>query len=345
MSLRFNRGRRAFTLVELLVVIAIIAMLVTLLLPAVQSAREAARRTQCTNHLKQIGLAAMNHESALGALPSGGWGKEWTGDPNRGFGPDQPGSWQFNILPYIEYADVHGLAKGFTVGSAEYERGSQLMHETAIPAFHCPSRRDAVILPGGWAVCYNSDSNKLPRFAKNDYAANAGDGRENSGDRYAIPTSYDQADNPAYTWSATNDPTDPLYCSGVVYYRSHVTFAKISDGTSKTIFAGEKYLRPESYNYVQATFGDNQSLYTGFEWDNTRLTRYVEGDPNSEIYYPRQDRANYDNVRAFGGPHPAGFVAAICDGSVRTIGFDVDPEIFRRVGNRHDGLVASLESL
>ena len=337
--------RTAFTLVELLVVIAIIAMLVSLLLPAVQSARESARRTQCINHLKQMGLGALNHESAHGVLPSGGWGKEWTGDPNRGFGPDQPGSWQFNIMPFIEESAVHDLAQGTPHGSAGYEDASRQMHLTALATFHCPSRREAVIVPGGWNTCYNSNSNKLPEFAKNDYAANAGDGRENSGDRYEIPGSYVQADHERWEWTPTNDPTTPLYCSGVVYYRSNVSIAQISDGTSKTIFAGEKYLRPESYNYGLPSFGDNQSLYTGFEWDNTRLTRYVEGDPGSEVYLPRQDRVGYVNVRAFGSPHGNGFNAVICDGSVRTISYGVDSEAYRRAGNRRDGQPVSLESL
>jgi len=214
-----RRHRAAFTLVELLVVIAIIAMLVTLLVPAVQSAREAARRTQCVNNLKQMGLASLNHESAQNAMPSGGWGKEWTADPNRGFGPDQPGSWQFNIMPFMEYGDVHDLAKGKAFGTAQYEEASARMHAVAVGAFYCPSRREAIVYRGDWRVCHNSKANKLREFAKNDYAGNAGDGKENSGDRFAIPTSYEEADRAGWEWTPTSSSESVFYCSGITYYR------------------------------------------------------------------------------------------------------------------------------
>ena len=100
-----------FTLVELLVVITIIGILIALLLPAVQAAREAARMLQCQNNLKQISLAALDHEHINGWFPTGGWGYNWVGDPNRGFGRDQPGGFFYNCLPYMEQQALHDLAQ------------------------------------------------------------------------------------------------------------------------------------------------------------------------------------------------------------------------------------------
>ncbi len=105
-------ARRGFTLVELLVVIAIIGILVAVLLPAINSAREAARRTQCLDNLKNIGLAANNHVSTHSFFMTGGWGWSWTGDPDRGFNERQPGGWLYNLMPFLDEGALHDRGKG-----------------------------------------------------------------------------------------------------------------------------------------------------------------------------------------------------------------------------------------
>ncbi len=131
------KTRKAFTLVELLVVIAIIGILIALLLPAVQAARESARRLQCSNHLKQIGLACLNHESAFGVLPDGGE-RYWLSRTINDGTPAQAGkqNWGvfYQILPYIEQKNVWSLASDADIRS------------TPIAIYFCPSRRAPEVL-------------------------------------------------------------------------------------------------------------------------------------------------------------------------------------------------------
>ena len=126
-------------------------MLVTLLLPAVQAARAAARRVQCINTMKQFGLAAMNHESAYGFLPSGGWGWGWVGDPDQGPGREQPGGWVFSLLPFYEEQGVYGIGAGMTAEQKRQENSR--MFSTVIATMNCPSRRENRALSYSSSVC------------------------------------------------------------------------------------------------------------------------------------------------------------------------------------------------
>ena len=119
--------------------IAIIGILIAMLLPAIQAARETARITQCKNNLKQIGLAWQNHHNAYKHFPTGGWGYFWTGDPDRGFDKLQPGGWAYNILPFIEETAVHDIGKGQTYPAKATTLVQQL--QTPVKGFACPSRR------------------------------------------------------------------------------------------------------------------------------------------------------------------------------------------------------------
>ena len=131
--------RRGFTLVEMLVVVAIIGILIGLLLPAIQAARESGRRLQCINNLKQISLAMLNHENATKHFPTGGWGRMWVGDPDLGNNDRQPGGWIYNTLPYLEQGILHNMGTGMS-GNDKLDALAKMM---AVPLteFTCPTRR------------------------------------------------------------------------------------------------------------------------------------------------------------------------------------------------------------
>jgi prepilin-type N-terminal cleavage/methylation domain-containing protein len=169
---RIFRNRSGFTLVELLVVIAIIGILIALLLPAVQAAREAARRTQCSNNLKQIALGFVTHEDSIGHFPTGGWGHRWFADPNAGYDQKQPGCWPYNVLEYIEQSGLREIAKG----SPNVPVDIVQILTAKLPNFYCPTRRANVVVPWtGTAGMMNISPPAGTILAgRTDYGANGG---------------------------------------------------------------------------------------------------------------------------------------------------------------------------
>ena len=321
-----RRMRRGFTLVELLVVIAIIGLLVALLLPAVQAAREAARRTQCKNNLKQLAIGWLNHESAHGFLPSSGWSPKWVGDPARGFGRTQPGGWAYSILPYIEEQATFDLPDDGDSEqiTAAQKRRAAIMAQTPIEVFNCPSRRGATtfdyILPGYWDV-HNADT--VDAVVRGDYAANSGN--ETGGEQAGIgPSSYAQFETHPF------DSEKGANQSGASFKGSEVELSQISDGTSKTYMVGEKYMNASWYtNGLDG--GDNHSTYQGFDRDTNRWT--------GKGLTPLQDRIGLENVFIFGSPHSGIWQIALCDGSIHAYSYNVDEFVHMNMGSRADGRV------
>ena len=337
--------KKGFTLVELLVVIAIIAILVSLLLPAVQSAREAARRTQCMNHLKQLGLACLHHADTHGTLPGAGWTWLCSADPDLGFGKSQPGTWHYSILPFIEQQDLWELGSDGdpqNITATQREGGKQ-RHQTPLSVFHCPSRRAAVLYPG-YRGLYNEDppsnENEVDNdlIAKTDYAMNGGTFylREGYGSCTATPDS----------WSSRYDaPTD-----GAGHLRGEVKLRDIFDGTSNTFMLGEKTKQP--CRYERSDHADHHGIYRGGE----EAMAYCSRSPKNYWYnlgsqdnLPWRDK---DYLNGFycshkpdqrtiqyrwGSAHPSTFHVVMCDGSVHAIGYEIDGITCERYSTRNGG--------
>ncbi|XZE18029.1 DUF1559 domain-containing protein [Pirellulaceae bacterium SH449] len=303
-----NRG---MTLIELLVVISIIGVLVGLLIPAVQSAREAARRTQCQNNLRQLGLASQSFEASHKFFPSNGWGYRWIADPTRGFGPKQPGGWIYHLTGFIEVNLPSGDAND-PFGQLDWRTE---ISRTPLAVVRCPSRPgDLLSLASISAKPVNATYQVF--VPKTDYAINEGDYITNTD---GGPPSYAEAERRDYPWT----PTGPA--TGISFLRSRVRAGDITDGLSNTYAIGEKYVSTVGY-YTDKDLGYDQSIFSGVDLDLNRWT----------LDAPMRDAREF-HVRVFGSAHWVGFGMAYCDGSVRWLPYNLDRDIHRFSGNRHDG--------
>lgn len=359
---RTRSEEAGFTLVELLVVIAIIGILVALLLPAVQAAREAARRSECKNKLKQIGLAAHNHVTSRGVFPTGGDGvfpqiENYVagGTP---FGPEKQGlSWGFQLLPYLEEGPIHGLVDNTQLESAE------------VPLYFCPSRRGVTVSAGvppdtGGLVALTDYVAAHPCTFKSATTSERYDPRQSVPvDRRSISinggaffqgnsgsTDHDTVWDGVFVrtpWRILLRVNNKIEDVGFARNASRpVSFAKITDGASKTLMVGEKYLRPDLYS--GGSFSDDRGWSDGWDPDTMRTTCFPPFKDNDPIGFDAATGQFFDsgrNIYWFGSAHTAGFNAVFADGSVHTINFDIDILIFNYLGDRRDGELVDLSQV
>ncbi len=330
MSGSFNR-RTAFTLVELLVVIAIIGVLVAILLPAIQAAREAARRTQCVNNLRQIGLAAVNYNGARKEFPTGGtepWHDE--GDATAIYGKGY--GWMVQILPYVEDTALQSISKGY--GSGDQAR-DQIVRGTPVPLYYCPSRGRPNHVRIDSAGCKNMVNGVQYGCALNDYAG-------------STPCNNVATINQFELWFWTAGPGGPDIRHGQpppkrpfrgVFVRKLSAPATrdkdITDGHSKTMMVGEKRLFTNRYEV--GDWHDDIGWTDGWDPDTMRFTGI---SPDVDI--PQKDPPGGSIGYHFGSAHATAMHAVFADDTVRPITYDIDPVVFNALGNRQDGMSVTL---
>jgi type II secretory pathway pseudopilin PulG len=322
--------------VELLVVIAVIGILVALLMPAIQSARESARRVHCQNNVKQIGAALFSYHDAFKTFPHGGWGHGWVGAPERGAGRRQPGGWIYALLPFAEEQDLHDL--GFALSGADADRAYSLRLQSSICLLVCSSRRPCTT----WPVSNKYPYARTPKpygtvadVARSDYAINGGSSVLIT---HAGPMDFNLGDDESYWRTASSNRK----YTGVSHLRTAASLRQITDGASKTYLVGEKYIESAHYDTGESA-GDNESQYAGYCSDLHRFAGALERltVSQSPLAPPISDSAASSSGVSppfrFGSAHVDGLNMQTCDGAVHYVDFDIEPDVHLRFGHRNDG--------
>jgi prepilin-type N-terminal cleavage/methylation domain-containing protein/prepilin-type processing-associated H-X9-DG protein len=303
-------SRRAFTLVELLVVIAIIGVLVALLLPAVQAAREAARRMQCANNLKQIGLASQNfHDTYLFLPPAFIGDNSDTANGNGGWA-----TWGALVLPFAEGTNQ------FSKWDLRYRVVDQPAeaYQTKVKMYFCPSRLPHVL---------SINDFKDPGGSLSDYAASFGsDAQYLNSNGAMIP----------------NRPNIQTVggVATLVSWSGQLNLAAITDGTSNTTLVGEKHIRPNSMRGK----AEDRSIFSGVRNTHRRMMGLSPDGLEQRPLMPAKAQTTTYANQSFGSAHPGVVQFVFCDGSVRGLRLDTNITTLTRYVVRNDGeVIADLQ--
>jgi prepilin-type processing-associated H-X9-DG protein len=334
-----GRVRIGFTLVELLVVIGIVSLIIGLVANAVQAAREAARRMQCQSNLKQLGLAALNFESARRRFPEGGWGYQWQGFADISSAAGQPGSWTYSLLPYLEQTSVYQLGRYHSsINQRDLDLDRMLI--ARVPVYSCPSRRsgEPKQFDPGCPSCPLPVGKTIPLTGatRADYAVNAGDGEPNQSLLIFWPLYFEGPSDleEAKRLTRANEwPKPPTDWTGISWLSRGVQLGELTDGTSNVFLFGEKHVMQAAYS-KGTDYGDNEPMFSGFNNDNHRSTH-----PQWPLL---RDMRGFMSIGSFGAAHSTGANFVLADGSVHHISYEVDSKLYRRLGNRRDGVVVEM---